>query len=191
MAKAIEQQQRPIKLFYLDEGRFGLIQHQGRKLCLKGIKPIARVQHRYANTYYCSAVAPLSGDCFAMELTGCDSQTFALFLQTLAAKYHEFDLVIVLDNAGWHTSQATQQLVYQQLSGIHLCYLPPYSPELNPVERIWQEAKRKLKNQLFKSLEEVVKQVDSFFHSAPNAFWKSLTCFPYINDVWNQVNPFL
>ena len=59
-------------------------------------------------------------------------------------------LVIVLDNASFHKAK---KLVVP--SNIRLIFLPPYSPELNPAEKVWQKFKRAFTNKLFESIEEI------------------------------------
>jgi transposase len=59
-------------------------------------------------------------------------------------------IILVLDCAGWHSSQ---MLVFPD--GIHLVFLPPYSPELQPCERLWPLSNESIANRHFKTLDEL------------------------------------
>ena len=72
-----------------------------------------------------------------------------LFRSEVAARYPEDNIVMVLDGAGWHKS-----LSLPIPNNIRLLSLPPYSPELNPVEHIWDELREKyFHNRAFDSLD--------------------------------------
>ncbi len=74
-----------------------------------------------------------------------------LFLLTLSEQQSDERIIVCMDRAGWHT---TQQLVLPE--NIIVWFLPPYSPELNPVELIWRELRAKyFNNKLFNTLDEV------------------------------------
>lgn len=80
-----------------------------------------------------------------------NAQTFALALAAFAAtRALDAEIVLVLDNAGWHTRRTVQPLI-----GVHPVYLPAYSPALQPVERVWTLANEPLVNQGFASIEEL------------------------------------
>lgn len=122
-----------IRLFFQDEARVG----QKGRLChrwwLKGQRPPGKCDQRYDWTYIFAAVEPLSGDAFALVLPTVSTVTMNLFLaefaKSLAPDEHA---VMVLDGAGWHASNALKVP-----NNVSLVSLPPYSPECNPVERVW------------------------------------------------------
>ncbi len=62
----------------------------------------------------------------------------ALFLAEIAARYPNESIVVLLDGAGWHKSQTVTLP-----ANIGLLYLPPYSPQINPVEHLWEELREK------------------------------------------------
>ena len=100
---------------------------------VKGQRPPGLCDHRFDWTYIFAAAQPATGDAFALVMPEVSTRTMDLFLaefsKTLDPDEH---VVMVLDGAGWHGSKA---LVVPD--NITLVPLPPYSPELNPVERIW------------------------------------------------------
>jgi transposase len=80
----------------------------------------------------------------------CNADTFQVFLNEFSACHADEFKIIVLDNGAFHKARALQ--IPQNIS---LLFLPPYSPELNPAEKIWHRLKRNFTNKLFKSLEEL------------------------------------
>ena len=122
-----------VTLWFQDEARVG----QKGRLChrwwLKGQRPPGLCDHRFDWTYIFAAAQPATGDAFALVLPEVSTEAMDLFLaefsKTLAPDEHA---LMVIDGAGWHTSKSL--LVPDNIT---LVRLPPYSPELNPVERIW------------------------------------------------------
>ena len=79
-----------------------------------------------------------------------------IFLKTLSEQQQDERIILCMDKAGWHT---TKQLNVPK--NIILWFLPPYSPELNPVELIWRELRGKyFNNKTFNSLNEVDKHLE-------------------------------
>ena len=91
-----------------------------------------------------------------------------IFLHQLADHYKDYRIVLVLDKAGWHISR-TIDLPPNLL----LMHLPPYSPELNPVEILWREVRKKeFHNEVFDSLNDVEKvlvKILGTYHKDPEA----------------------
>ena len=105
--------------------------------------------------YAYSALTPQTGDCFSMIAPCCNTNAMNCFLQQLCAQYKQYRMVLILDKAGWHISKG---LALPE--NITLIHLPPYSPELNPVELLWRELRRKyFHNRIFASLDEVEEQL--------------------------------
>ena len=74
------------------------------------------------------------------------------FLRELSSAYPDDYIILVMDNAVWHKSQT---LVIPE--NIEFTFIPPYTPEMNPIEQVWAEIrKRGFKNKVFKTLEDVV-----------------------------------
>lgn len=101
--------------------------------------------------YAYSAISPQTGDCYSIISPVCNTDAMNEFLKQLSVHYKHYRIMLILDKAGWHTSH-TLQLT----DNIQLLHLNPYSPELNPVELLWREIRKKyFHNQLFSSLDEV------------------------------------
>jgi transposase len=101
--------------------------------------------------YAYSALSPQTGDCYSMISPYCNTEAMNEFLQQLSSQYSNYRIIIILDKAGWHISQTLAIS-----DNIRLLHLNPYSPELNPVELLWREIRRKyFHNIIFESLDAV------------------------------------
>jgi len=128
-----EQETKHVRVFYMDEARFGQQGTLTTKWAEKGSRPTAVKQTKYEWVYLYAAVDPLSGDSSALLAPHVNIATMEAFLQILSTEVGADDhLVLVLDQAGWHTSPRLRVP-----ANITLLFLPPYSPELNPIERLW------------------------------------------------------
>lgn len=135
---------KTVNLYFQDESRFGLMTHTGKCLTAKGIKPVVSYKHIFKSTYLYGSFSPINGDCFIWEINGVDNIIFEAYLEAFS-KYHPKELkVVIIDNAGFH---ATKNITIPE--NIILINIPPYSPELNPAEKIWQYIKQRFKNKSF------------------------------------------
>ncbi len=131
-------QKRPeAEVFFFDEGRFGFKPVTGRRWARKGVRPMAVVRPGYQNFYVYSAISPFTGEDVSLFLPWVNTVTMNLFLAHLSLSLGERCCFLVMDKAGWHVSD---DLIIP--ANIEPVFLPPYSPELNPVERLWQWLKR-------------------------------------------------
>ena len=102
-----------------------------------------------------SAACPETGELCSIIMPQANSEAMNIFLKTLSEQQENERIILCLDKAGWHT---TKQLIIPK--NIILWFLPPYSPELNPVELIWRELRAKyFNNKTFNSLNEVDNQL--------------------------------
>ena len=122
-----------LSLFFQDEARIG----QKGRLCprwwRRGERAPGRCDRRFARAYIFAAVEPVSGRSFALVLPEATTPAMNLFLAAFGATLAEDEhAVVALDQAGWHGAKALAVP-----HNITLVRLPPYSPRLNPVERVW------------------------------------------------------
>lgn len=122
-----------VNLYFEDESRFGLLTRQKRVLTSKGVKPIAPYQHKFANLWLFGSYSPVNGDSFVWEMPYCNSQTFQIYLNEFALQKPDEFKIIILDNGAFHKAKRLKIP-----PNISLLFLPPYSPELNPAEKIWR-----------------------------------------------------
>ncbi|GEM85364.1 IS630 family transposase [Meiothermus hypogaeus] len=124
-----------LEVWAFDEHRLGLKPIRRRVWALRGKTPLAQERPRYRWLYVYAFVRPGTGESEYWLLPSVSTEAFNLVLSSFAqlSRAGEGKLVLlVLDRAGWHTSRQTRVP-----EGVGLCFLPPYSPELQPVERTW------------------------------------------------------
>lgn len=139
-----------VNLYFQDESRFGLKTHIGKCLTAKGVKPIGIYQHAFKNTYLFGSFSPINGESFVWEINGVDKRIFEEYLNEFAKQDPKELKIIVIDNAGFHS---TKDMNLPE--NIKLVRIPPYSPELNPCEKVWHFIKQKYKNQFFANLDNL------------------------------------
>lgn len=142
-------------LFFFDESRFGTHSKAGHGWFKKGERTSVQVKLGFHNFYIYSAVNPISGDSFTLKLPNVDTRCMNVFLEEISKEIGESEAVIIMDGAGWHKSK---DLVTPKNITIKL--LPPYCPELNPVERLWLYIKQNtIRNKIYENitaLEDVI-----------------------------------
>ena len=144
-------------LYFQDESRFGLKTHIGRCLTARGVKPIVQYQHAFKNTYLYGSFSPINGDSFVYEIQGTTSEIFYEYIKAFSQYKKDEMKIIIIDNAGFHSLSR-----YEIPDNIAFIRIPPYSPELNPSEKIWAHIKKDYKNRVFESLENVKKWLHDF-----------------------------
>ncbi len=142
-----------IDILFGDESRVGQKGIITRLWALRGTRPRIVRQQQHISAYIFGAVCPEKGYGTALVLSECDTEMMQLFLDEVSKKIPDGRHgVLILDKASWHT---TEKLKCP--SNISLLHLPPYSPELNPVEQVWHFLKQHfLSNRVFKDLEEIL-----------------------------------
>lgn len=124
-----------VELWAQDEARIGLVPIVRRVWAPKGERPVAQQRRRYEWLYVYGFVRPSTGQVEWLLLHTVNTELFQLALDSLASATGagvNKRIVLVVDRAGWHMSKAIK--VPQ---GLHLLPLPPYSPELQPSEKLW------------------------------------------------------
>ena len=121
-------------------------------------------QTRYENVYLFGAVCARTGDSHALLLPRANVDAMQTYLDSLSKHVGDHrHIVLVLDGAGWHTSR---RLCVP--ANISLLFLPPYSPELNPIENLWGFLKSHyLSNRCFEDYDVLIE--------AGAAAWNALT----------------
>ncbi len=164
-----------------DEGRFGRISSTRRTWAPPGIRPHAPRQVVREYSYVFSAVAPAQGDMTSLILPRANTAMMNLLLQHVAHEYPNDFIIMHVDQAGWH--QASDLIIPDN---IRLLPQPAHSPELNPVEHIWDELREKyFHNRTFPSLdalEETLIEALNHLTSNPERV-RSMTYFPHFRSV--------
>jgi len=135
-----------------DEGRFGRISTPKRAWAPPGIRPKAPRQIIRQSSYVFAAVAPEQGLMTSLILPSADTAMMNLFLAQVAQDFADYFIVMQVDQAGWHRAKDLHVP-----ENIRLIFQPAYSPEVNPVEHLWDELREKyLHNRIFPSLEDLI-----------------------------------
>lgn len=142
-----------IEVWSQDEARIGLVPITRRVWAPRGHRPLAHNRTKYQWTYVYGFVHPATGKPFWLLLPTVNTAVMNLALAEFA-RFANPDgtklIVLLIDGAGWHRSQ---DLVVPD--GIVFHPLPPYTPELQPVESAWPLLKEPIANRSFGSLKEV------------------------------------
>lgn len=160
-----------------DEGRFGRVSIPRRAWAPPGIRPRAPRQIVREYTYVYAAVAPAEGKMTSLILPTVNTAMMQLFLEHVSQTFAAYFIVMQVDQAGWH--QAKDLIVPDN---IRLIAQPAYSPELNPVEHLWEELREKhFPNLALAALDEVVDRVcDGLKQLEANPErLRSMTYFPH------------
>ena len=166
---------------FQDEGRFGLLGTPRRCWAPRGTRPVvaARLERKYL--YAFSAVSPHDGVLDSLELPWVNAETMSLFLAEVAQRHADEFVVMVMDQAGWHL--AGELLVPANL---RLLFLPPYSPELNPAEHLWEALREDcIANHVFADLDAVESALTTGLRALESDLerTRSMTGFDWITSI--------
>lgn len=159
-----------------------MMTHTGKYLTARGIKPIVEYQHIFKTTYLYGSYSPMTGDSFVWEINGVDSAIFESYLDHFS-KYRPREFkIVVIDNAGFHS---TKNIAVPE--NIYLLRIPPYNPELNPCEQVWQYIKNRFKNQRFGSMQELKEWLHATVKNMGKITIKSITSNYHYNNAINDI----
>ena len=94
--------------------------------------------YQWVHTHVYSAVCPIDGDSFSLILPYANTEMMTIFLREFSEYSQKYRIVMVMDGASWHKSKKLE--LYDNIRIIHQ---PPYSPEVNPVEHLWEHLREK------------------------------------------------
>jgi transposase len=165
----------PVRYWCQDESRLGLKTESSRVITAKGVKPQVTVKWERQAFYLYGIVAPTTGDSFFYEFSHLDSVCFEQFLALVAQTFPDSLNVIQLDNSSAHTAR------YLSVpENIMLLFQPAHSPELNPIERVWQDIKADLKGEVFETLDDLRTAVREVLGYLTPEWLASIAGFPYL-----------
>ena len=170
-----------VRLMFQDEARFGRINDVRLCWAPKPIRPLCQAMLTHEYTYAYAAIEPITGTMDTFILPQVNTHCMQLFLNEVGARHLVQNIVMVLDGAGWHSSKS---LIAPP--NMRLLALPPYAPELNPVEHIWDELREKcFHNKVFDSLNALEDDLSFGLLAMENTpeVVKSIAAWPWIIDV--------
>lgn len=161
----------------MDQARIGQQGTLTRVWARTNSRPTAVRQTEYQWVYLWAAVEPATGASVAMITPTVDTGLMNRFLaglsSTLAADEHA---ILALDNAGWHVANALKVP-----KNITLLPLPPYSPELNPVERLWAWLRsHQLSNRIYQDYDDLLNETDRAWLTLDARTIRSICACPWM-----------
>lgn len=168
----------PIRLMFQDEARFGRISDTRRCWCPKPVRPLCHAMVTQEYTYAYGAVSVADGDLDTLILPHVNGECMQIFIDEVASRHPDDRIVMVFDGAGWHKSKSLK------IPGnMRLVSLPPYAPELNPVEHIWDDLREKsFHNRVFDSLDGLENHLELSLRTMEDGKErvKSIVAWPWI-----------
>jgi len=177
------QAQREIRYFAQDESRFGLHTLVGRLITACGVKPIGQWQWLFKAFWLYGAVEPTTGESFFLQFSHVDTACFQRFLDEFSQAYPDSLNILQVDNGRFHKGKG---LVVPE--NVILLFQPPYCPELNPIERLWEHLKADLKWASFKTLSQLQTKVDQLLSQLTPEVVASVTGYSFILDALSVMN---
>ncbi len=163
-------------VFFFDEGRFGIRSTLTRMWAKKGTPLNVKIKQGYKSFYMHTAVSPHKGEDFSLMLPQVNTEMMNIFLEELSKAYSEYKILLIMDQAGWHKSKELNIP-----PNIEIEFLPPYSPELNPVERLWKWIKKEaVHNKVFATLEQLMESVINEYQKLSSEKIASLCACSYL-----------
>ncbi len=171
-------QNRQVRYFCQDESRFGLKTLLGRRITFQGVKPVMPVQWQRDNFWLYGAVEPATGEHFFYSFSHLDSACFERFIQLFGATFSKTLNLLHIDQASAHIAT-----IFTWPDNVIPIFQPSHSPELNPIERVWQDLKKLFKDKNFESLNALQQQVFQEINSLTTSTLRSLTGWTYLLEI--------
>jgi len=161
-----------------DESRFGTHSKIGHGWFDRGDRPRVKIKMGFENFYVYSSVNADTGEMFSLLMPNVNTDCMNIFLAEFAIQLGKRHTFLIMDRAAWHKAKA---LVVPR--NIHIVLLPPYSPELNPVEQLWRYMKSKIiKNRIYESLEELYSEVAALLNNLHPTLVSTVCAAKYLQN---------
>lgn len=171
-----------VNLFCQDESRFGLITKQKRVITAKGVKPIGEYKHSYLYKWLWGSFSPITGESFCMTTNSVCKEFFIKYLEDFSKEKPQELKILLIDNAAFHS---TKDIILPE--NIILMPIPPYSPELNPAEKIWQWMKDRIAMKIYDTLESLEHKIDEMLTTLNGELIKSITGYDFLLKAFYSV----
>ncbi len=163
---------KKIEIWFQDEGRIGQKNKITRRWARRGSRPRAPHDQRTKWVYIFGAICPAKGTAAGLVMPYCDTHAMQAHLQEISQAVESgAHAVLILDQAGWHMSA---KLVAPD--NITLLPLPPRSPELNPVENVWQFMRDNwLSNRVFQNYDDILDHCCEAWNKLAGQPWRIMS----------------
>jgi transposase len=145
-----------VHLWVSDEMRFGLQPVTRRVWTRRGVEVVLPVEPRYQWGYTYGALEVCGDGAQFLHTDGVSLEASRCFLEQVGRSAPEAMHIVIWDGAGFHQDEGAQELP----ANVRVIHLPPYSPELNPVERLWDVVKDHICNRVWNDLEELMTAIN-------------------------------
>ncbi len=173
--------EKKVRLLFQDEAGFGRINKPKYCWCQKGFRPSVPCHHIREYRYAYGAVEPLTGGSFFLVMPYCNTECMNIFLDKLSKQYPDDVILLCCDGAAWHKAGSLRVP-----ENIELFFIPPYTPEMNPIEQIWKELRKMgFCNEVFATLDKVVDRLCSTICNLTAETVHSITARSWIMDCFN------
>ena len=142
---------RPVRLWIYDEMRYGLLPLTRKVWCVKGVRPTAPSKRVYENGYLYGALQVGGGGAEFYQTNRLDQEWDIHFMEQISQRDLYASHVVIGDGAGFHLRDNNPNLP----DNVFILHLPPYCPELNPVEKLWDIVKDGICNRSWESLKQL------------------------------------
>jgi len=154
-----------VRIWMADEHRYGLISVLRKVWTLRGHKPVSPYQAKYQwGHLYAALEVGGASSCEFFFSPAVNLEVSDYFLRQIAGSDEEAHHIVIWDGAGFHPKTGS----YPIPERVHLLQLPAYSPELNPVEKLFDQLKDEIGNRLFETLEDIEAAIASMLAT----FWE-------------------
>lgn len=165
------------EVYFFDESRFGTHSRIGHGWFETGARTAVKKKLGFKSFYVYTAAAPASGKEFSLLAPFVNGPCLEIFLEKFSKWLGDKKAIVIMDQAGWHTRKDLKIP-----ANIEVIYLPPYSPELNPVERLWQHMKDNvLKNKIYDTLTELENAICAFINTIDVDIVRSVCSVSYMS----------
>ena len=171
-----------VNLYCQDESRFGLITKQKRVITLKGIKPVGKYKHSYKYFWLWGSFSPITGDAHYMISGGVSKNAFSAYINDLATYKPRELKILIIDNATFHSTKDIQIP-----ENIMLLPIPPYSPELNPAEKMWQWFKSKIAMKIYDSIDVLEENLTQLIKELDKHTIEQITAYEYLTKSYYSI----
>ena len=167
----------PVRYWCLDETRLGLKTITGRVITLAGVKPEGLVGWNRQNFYLYGVIEPATGASFFWEFSHPDSLCFQRFLELFSQAFAESLNLVQMGNGRFHQSTALKLP-----ENVLPIFQPAHSPQLNPIERLWQHLKQALRWENCAKLDELRQKVSEVLKAITPEVIASICGWNYITS---------
>lgn len=171
-----------INLYFQDESRLGLITNQKRVLSVVGVNPVGTYQHSYKYLWLWGSFSPITGDNFMIETSHVNADIFEIYLEEFSKQNPKELKVLIIDNAGFHS---LKNITIPE--NIILINIPPYSPELNPAEKVWQWMKSQIAMKIYPTTEHLQNKITEMVRDLTKSRVKSITGYEFYLNTFNGI----